>query len=89
MEPSELRRAVAAAISTASEFGLSADDALVLHDSNRVALRLMPCDIVARVAGPAHAEVASLEVEIARRLAEVGAPRGRGRASSWTSRLPT
>jgi aminoglycoside phosphotransferase (APT) family kinase protein len=74
MEPSELRRGVAAAISTACELGLTADDALVLHDSNRVALRLMPCDILARVAGPEHAEVASLEVEIARRLAEVEAP---------------
>ena len=74
MEPSELRRAVAAAISTASELGLTADAALVLHDSNRVALRVMPCDMLARVAGPAHAEVATLEIEIAQRLAELEAP---------------
>ncbi len=74
MEPSELRRAVAAAISTASELGLTADAALVLHDSNRVALRVMPCDVLARVAGPAHAGVAPLEIEIAQRLAEVEAP---------------
>jgi hypothetical protein len=74
MEPSELRRAVAAAISTASELGLTADDAVVLHDSNRVALRVMPCDMLARVAGPAHAGVAPLEIEIAQRLAELDAP---------------
>ena len=74
MEPSELRRAVAAAISTASELGLTADAALVLHDSNRVALRVMPCDVLARVAGPAHAGVAPLEIEIAQRLAELDAP---------------
>jgi hypothetical protein len=74
MEPSELRRAVAAPISTASGLGLTADAALVLYDSNRVALRLMPCDILARVAGPAHAGVAPLELEIAQRLAELEAP---------------
>ena len=74
MERSELGRAVAAAISTASELGLTADAALVLHDSNRVALRVMPCDMLARVAGPAHAGVAPLEIEIAQRLAELEAP---------------
>ena len=74
MEPSELRRAVAAAISTARDLGLTADAALVLHDSNRVALRVMPCDVLARVAGPAHAGVAPLEIQIANRLAELEAP---------------
>ena len=74
MEPSELGRAVAAAISTASELGLTADAAVVLHDSNRVALRVMPYDMLARVAGPAHAEVAALEIEIAQKLAELEAP---------------
>ena len=74
MKPSDLRRAVRVAISTARELGLAADDAMVLHDSNRVALRLMPCDIVASVAGPAHADVAPLEVEIAQRLADIEAP---------------
>jgi aminoglycoside phosphotransferase (APT) family kinase protein len=74
MEPSELRRAVAAAKLTASELDLPADDAVVLHDSNRVALRLMPCDIVARVAGSAHAAGTTLEVEIVGRLAEFDTP---------------
>jgi len=74
MEPTELRRAVAAATSTASTLGLTADDAIVLHDSNRVAMRLMPCDIVARVAGAAHAGIAPLEIEIAQRLTDIAAP---------------
>ena len=74
MEPSELRRAVTAAKLTASELDLPADDAVVLHDSNRVALRLMPCDIVARVAGSAHAAGTALEIEIAGRLAEFDTP---------------
>jgi aminoglycoside phosphotransferase (APT) family kinase protein len=73
MEPSELRRAVAAAISTASALDLTADDAVVLHDSNRVALRLMPCDVLARVARSAHAAT-TLEIEIAGRLAEFDSP---------------
>lgn len=74
MEPPELRRAVAAGISMASDLDLIADDAVVLYNSNRVTLHLTPCDILARVAGPTHAGIASLEVEIARRLAEVDAP---------------
>ena len=74
MEPPVLRSAVAAAISTISDLGLTANDAVVMHNSNRLALRVLPCDIVARVAGPAHARAASLEVEIVRKLAEIDAP---------------
>jgi hypothetical protein len=73
MQPSEVRRAVAAAISTASALGLPADDAIVLHDSNKLALRLLPCDVLARVAPVAH-QVAQLEVDLARRLTETGSP---------------
>jgi len=35
-------------VSTASALDLTVDDAIVLQDANRVALRLMPCDVVAR-----------------------------------------
>ncbi|MFD8192554.1 phosphotransferase enzyme family protein [Streptomyces wuyuanensis] len=73
MQASEVRRAVAAAVSTASALGLTADDAIVLHDSNKLTLRLLPCDVLARVAPSAH-HVAHLEVELARRLAESGCP---------------
>jgi hypothetical protein len=73
MQPSKLARAVAAAMSTASSLGLTVGDAIVLHDSNKLTLRLLPCDVLARVAPVAH-QVAQFEIEIARRLAESGSP---------------
>ncbi len=80
MEASEARRAVAAAMSIASALGLKSTNAIVLNDSNRLVLRLMPCDVVARV-GPMAWQDARLEVELAQRLAEtessVGAPEPR------------
>ncbi|MER7487826.1 aminoglycoside phosphotransferase family protein [Streptomyces sp. NPDC126497] len=74
MEPSELRRAVEAGRATASELGLRADDAIVVHDSDRVALRLLPCDVLARVAPSGQLADSEFEVEVARRLAAVDAP---------------
>jgi hypothetical protein len=74
VNPSDLRRAVAAARSVAGSLGLRADDAVVLHNSNRIAVRMLPCDVLARVATAAHENGAAFEVEIARRLADAGAP---------------
>jgi Phosphotransferase enzyme family len=71
----ELTRAIAAAISVAASLGLPADDAIVLHNSNRLALRLMPCDVLARAA-PVGYDAAQLEVELAQRFAEAGCPVG-------------
>ncbi len=73
MEASEVQRAMAAAMSSASSLGLTANEALVLQDSNQLVLRLLPCDVVARVA-PAARQVAQFEVELAQRLAEAGCP---------------
>jgi hypothetical protein len=73
MQASEVARAVAAAMSTAASLGLTVDDAIVLHDSNKLTLRLLPCDVLARVAPVAH-QVAQFEVELAQRLAESGCP---------------
>ena len=73
MQASEVPHAVAAAMSTASSLDLIVDDAIVLHDSNRLTVRLLPCDVVARVAPVAH-QVAQFEVELAQRLAEIGCP---------------
>ncbi|MEV7869758.1 aminoglycoside phosphotransferase family protein [Streptomyces sp. NPDC088124] len=73
MQASEASRAVAAARSTASSLGLTVDDVIVLHDSNKLTLRLLPCDVVARVAPAAH-QVARFEVEVAQRLAASGCP---------------
>jgi hypothetical protein len=66
---------VAAATSTASALGLKSTNAVVLHDSNRLALRLLPCDVLARVAPVAH-QNAQFEVEIAQRLADTESPVG-------------
>ena len=60
-------------MSTAAAFGLAVDDATVLHASNRLAVRLRPCDVLARVA-PVEHEAAQFEVELAQRLAEVDSP---------------
>jgi hypothetical protein len=73
VETSHIRAAVRAAISVASACDLRADDADVLQDSDKLTLRLLPCDIVARVA-PIGTEVAQFEVELAQRLAATGSP---------------
>ena len=74
MEASERSRAVAASIAVASSLGLKVEDAVVVHDSNRIAVRLMPCGVLARVAHMGQRAGAAFEVEVARRLAEVGSP---------------
>jgi aminoglycoside phosphotransferase (APT) family kinase protein len=65
--------AVAAATSAASGLGLTADEAIVLQTSNRLAVRLLPSDVLARVALASH-QAAQLEVDLAVRLAGTGAP---------------
>ena len=71
----EVTRAIAAATSVAASLSLAASDAIVLNNSNRLALRLTPCDVLARVA-PVEYEAAQREVELAQRLAEAGCPVG-------------
>jgi aminoglycoside phosphotransferase (APT) family kinase protein len=73
MQASEVPRAVVAAMSVASSLDLTAVDAVVLHDSNKLTLRLLPCDVLARVA-PVADQVARFEVELAQRLAGSGCP---------------
>jgi hypothetical protein len=61
-------------MSSASALDLTVDDAIVLHDSNRLVLRLLPCDVVARVANVVHQPGAEFEVELAQRLAKTESP---------------
>jgi len=65
-------------MSTASAVGLAVDDAVVLNDSNRLVVRLTPCDIVARVTPMTHHAghhmSAEREVELVKRLAQTGSP---------------
>jgi hypothetical protein len=79
MQAAEGRRARVAAMSTASALGLAVDDAVVLSDSNRLVLRLMPCDVVARIAPVGYRVFSSAggsqrEVEVVQRLAEADGP---------------
>lgn len=73
MKASEVQRAMAAARSIAAALDLRADDAVVLQNSNKLAFRLLPCDVFARVAYIGQ-EVAQFEVELAQRLAETESP---------------
>ena len=57
----------------ASALGLAADDAVVLQNSNKLAVRLLPCDVFARVA-PRAQQVAQFEVDLAARLANTQSP---------------
>ena len=90
MEASEVQRAAAAAMSIASALGLAADDAAVLRNSNRLAVRLLPCDVLVRGGRPEGQHVAEFEIELAERLAEtqspVAAPPSLARRRSPTSK---
>ena len=73
MQASDVVRAVDAAKEVASALQMAVAEATVLQNSNKLALRLLPCDVFARVAF-AGVEVFEPELEIRRRLAEVGSP---------------
>ncbi|GAA2154088.1 phosphotransferase family protein [Humibacillus xanthopallidus] len=73
MEADVVRRAMAAATALAKAAGLRVDDIAVLHNSNKLALRLIPCEVFARVAPSGH-QVAALEVELAQQLAATSSP---------------
>lgn len=73
MEKPEVTRAIAAATSVAASLGLPVGDATVLQNSNKLALRLTPCDVFARIA-PVGQEVAQFEIELAQLLGEAGSP---------------
>ncbi len=60
-------------MSIASALGLVVDDAVVLQNSNKLAVRLLPCDVLARVA-PLSQQVAQFEIELAQWLAATESP---------------
>src|SRR5258708_5097930 len=74
VESLDVERAIAAAISIALALDLQADDAAVLQNSNKLALRLLPCNVFARVAPVGRRSHALFEVELAQRLAKTGSP---------------
>jgi aminoglycoside phosphotransferase (APT) family kinase protein len=68
------RGAIAAAMGAATALGLKVDDAIVLHDSNKLTVRLLPCDAVARVAEERARRWAEFEIGLAQRLADTDSP---------------
>src|SRR6187549_114501 len=70
MEPAVASRALAATVSLASELGLTVDDTVVLQQSNRLAVRLEPCDVLARVTALVRRnhEFAAFELKMAQEL---------------------
>ncbi|MET0861650.1 MAG: aminoglycoside phosphotransferase family protein [Microbacterium sp.] len=46
----------------------------MLHDSNKLTLRLLPCDVLARVAPVVAHQVAQFELKLAQQLLESGCP---------------
>jgi hypothetical protein len=73
MEVSEAERAVSATTELASALGLSVGEARIVCNSNKLALRLLPSDVFARVAFVGQ-EAFHFEIEIARRLAANQSP---------------
>jgi Ser/Thr protein kinase RdoA (MazF antagonist) len=73
VQAADAKRAMTASIAAAATLGLTVDEAIVLQDSNKISLRLLPCDVMARVAPPAE-QVAEFEIQLAQQLAELGSP---------------
>jgi Ser/Thr protein kinase RdoA (MazF antagonist) len=73
---SDRNRAIAAAMQVAAALGLAVEDVIMLHESNRLAARLLPCDVLARVADEHSRASAEFEVELALQLAQARAPVG-------------
>jgi len=74
MEAPEVSRAIEAGGAAAAALGLHVDDVVVIHNSDRIALRLIPCDVLARVAPLAHQADSEFELQVARHLADAGGP---------------
>ena len=73
MEERLVVRATAVASSLAQDMGLKVDHVVVLQNSNKLGLRLQPCDTFPRTALLGQ-EVADFEIRIAMSLAAVTAP---------------
>lgn len=79
MHTSEVSRGVTAARSVVASLGLAVDDAVVLQNSNKLTVRLIPCDVLARVRHSAPHDArqgAQFEIDLAQQLALTGSPTG-------------
>lgn len=74
MDADDVARAIAAVSATATDLGLPTHDVAIIQNSNKLALRLLPCDVFARVAPQGREAAAAGEVELALKLAATEAP---------------
>jgi Ser/Thr protein kinase RdoA (MazF antagonist) len=76
MEQTEVSLALVAAMSVASELGLRVEDAIVIQNANRLAVRLVPGDVLARVAIAVqrNQKIAAFELELTRQLENLDSP---------------
>ena len=68
-----MARAMATATSLAAALDLPVNEAVIVHNSNKLALRLVPCDVFARVARAGQEDFA-FELELAQRLVALESP---------------
>lgn len=73
MDPSDVARATRSATVVATSLDLAVTETIVLQNSNKLSLRLLPCDVFARV-GPVAHDHAAFEVDLATRLVVSGSP---------------
>jgi hypothetical protein len=73
VEAELVARAMATATSLAGALDLPVNEAVIVHISNKLALRLLPCDVFARVALVGQ-EVSAFEIELAQRLVALESP---------------
>lgn len=76
MEFPLVQRAIDAARSAIGALGFDAGDGTVIHNSDRIAVRFAPCNILARIAPQAWEEGLQFEADVAHRLGQIGAPVG-------------
>jgi len=69
----EARRATDAAVAIATSLHLEVCNAVILSNSNKLTLRLQPCDVVARIALK-HDTSAQFEIGLAQQLVDAGCP---------------
>ena len=73
VQPSEIARARAAVTTLVASLGLAGEKTVVVQNSNKLTLRVLPCDLLARVAPPTE-QNAAFELALAEKLAESDAP---------------
>ncbi|NHA70356.1 phosphotransferase, partial [Phycicoccus flavus] len=73
MEAALLERAKEAVASVAGDLGLEVENLDVVHSSNTLSLRLLPCDVLVRAA-PVGQRVSAFEVAVVQALCQERAP---------------